>query len=285
MTMKCKNEKGFSVVEVLLVLVVVGLIGGVGYFVYKSHHKTTTASVATTTTKPTATTPAKTATPATTITSGPQSGWSTYTNNTVGFSIAYPDNVEGGVCATPSTISSATVPTSLIENAPNYYIAAKNSIRFNLTWGANQTYNTSGCTQVPTDATSVQAQNSQIKTGAQYEYSVVNLPFFVKKVSSESAVQAELQSYWNDSTITINGWQNSSSGSYEVPTTISCAPSDMLSRMGMGNNCGPLSYNLDLRYYPTQKIMFYYVQGQAAHLILPNSGPDGQVVSSFKVLN
>jgi len=280
-----KDETGFSVVEVILVLVIVGLIGAVGFMVYKNHNKTTKASVATTTIKPVATTPAKTTTPATTITSGPQSGWSTYTNNTVGFSISYPDTVEGeSGCATPSTVSNGAVPTSLIENAPNYYIAGKNSIRFNLTWGGgdNQTLYTSGCTQVPTDTTSVQAQNSQIKTGAQYEYSVTNLPFFVKKVSSDSAVQAELQSYWNDSTITISGWQNSSSGSYEVPTAISCAPSEM----GMLNNCGPLSSNYDLRYYPTQKIMFYYVLGQATHLTLPNSAsPDGQIVSSFKVLN
>lgn len=280
------NEKGFSVVEVVLVLIIVGLIGVVGWFVYNNHNKKTTASVAnTSTTKPATTTPVRANTPATTITSGPQSGWETYTNNTVGFSIAYPDTVEGdNGCATPSTVSSGAIPTTLIENGPNYYIAAKNSIRFALTWGANQTYDTSGCTQVSTNATSVQAQNSQIKTGAQYEYSVVNLAFFVKKVSSESAVQTELQSYWHDSTITISGWQTSPSGSYEVPTAISCAPSEM----GMGNNCGPLSSNYDLRYYPTQKIMFYYVQGQAAHLMLPNNAlpsPDGQVISSFKVLN
>jgi Flp pilus assembly pilin Flp len=278
-----KDEKGFGAVEVILVLVIVGLIGAVGFMVYRSHHKTPVSSVATSTTAK-KTTSAKANTPATPITSGPQSGWSTYTNNTVGFSIAYPDTVQGdNGCATPSTVSIGAIRTSLVDNAPNYYIAAKNSIRFNLTWGANQTYYTSGCTQVPTDATSVQAQNSQIKTGAQYEYSVVNLPFFVKKVSSESAVQTELQSYWNDSTITISGWQNSSSGSYEVPAAISCAPSEM----GMGNDCGPLSSNHDLRYYPTQKIMFYYVQGQAAHLSLPGNAPvpDGQVVSSFKVLN
>lgn len=36
-----KNEKGFSVVETLLVLVIVVLIGIVGYMVYKNHHKTT----------------------------------------------------------------------------------------------------------------------------------------------------------------------------------------------------------------------------------------------------
>lgn len=272
-----KHESGFSAVEVILVLAVVVLISAVGFMVYKNYNKKTTDSSAATTTSTKATTSAGI------ITSGPQSGWSTYTNNAVGFSIAYPNTVEGdSACATPSTVSSGAVPTSLIEDAPNYYVAAKNSTRFNLTWGANETYDTSGCTQVPTDASSVRAQNSQIKTGVQYEYSVVNLPFFVKKVSGESGVQTELQSYWNDSTITINGWRNSSSGSYQVPTAISCAPSEM----GMDNNCGPLSSNQDLRYYPAQKIMFYYVQGQAAHLVLPSgAATDSEIVSSFKVLN
>ena len=34
------NQKGFSVVELLIILVVVGLIGGVGWYVWQSRHKT-----------------------------------------------------------------------------------------------------------------------------------------------------------------------------------------------------------------------------------------------------
>jgi len=64
------DEQGFSAVEVILVLVIVVLIGAVGFLVYKNHNKTTKASVATTTTttKPAATTPTKTTTPASTTT-------------------------------------------------------------------------------------------------------------------------------------------------------------------------------------------------------------------------
>lgn len=56
------NQKGFSVVEVALVLVIVALIGGVGYMVYSKHHKAavTTNSVANESVKA----PAKTPTPA-----------------------------------------------------------------------------------------------------------------------------------------------------------------------------------------------------------------------------
>ncbi len=47
MTKKLKNEKGFSAVEFILILVIIILIGAVGYFVYKNHHKKMVAVVIT----------------------------------------------------------------------------------------------------------------------------------------------------------------------------------------------------------------------------------------------
>jgi hypothetical protein len=67
-----KNETGFSAVEIVLVLVIVGLIGVVGYMVYKNQHKTTAPVATTISTKPASTTPAKTA-PA-----DPYAGWKQY---------------------------------------------------------------------------------------------------------------------------------------------------------------------------------------------------------------
>lgn len=52
-----KNEAGFSAVEFVLVLVIVGLIGVVGFLVYKNQHKTTTPVSGTTkSTSPTSST-------------------------------------------------------------------------------------------------------------------------------------------------------------------------------------------------------------------------------------
>lgn len=42
--MKKLNNKGFSVVEGLLILIIVGIIGGVGYFVYNQNNKTPSVS-------------------------------------------------------------------------------------------------------------------------------------------------------------------------------------------------------------------------------------------------
>jgi len=58
-----QNESGFSAVEVILVLVIIVLLGVVGWFVYKNQKKTTTPSTTnTSTTKPTSTTATPTST-------------------------------------------------------------------------------------------------------------------------------------------------------------------------------------------------------------------------------
>ena len=77
-----KNETGFGAVEGILVLVIMVLIGVVGFMVYNNHHKKTTASsVATSTlTKPT-TTP-----------TNPTAGWTAHTSNDGKFSLKYPSS-------------------------------------------------------------------------------------------------------------------------------------------------------------------------------------------------
>ena len=59
-----KEEAGFSTVEAVLILVIVALVGVVGFMVYKNQHKTTTTSVATAV-KPRTATPTKTTSRAT----------------------------------------------------------------------------------------------------------------------------------------------------------------------------------------------------------------------------
>lgn len=79
------DQKGFSAVESILVLVIVALIGVVGFMVYKNHNKTKPAPAASTAAKST-TTPAKT-TPAST---NPYAGWKTYTSSVEKITFKYP---------------------------------------------------------------------------------------------------------------------------------------------------------------------------------------------------
>lgn len=86
------NNDGFSAVEVVLVLVIVGLIGVVGWIVYKSHHKATTSSVTTTSsTKPAATQKA------TTAPVDPYAGWQNYSDSHMSFK--YPTSWQTGAGA------------------------------------------------------------------------------------------------------------------------------------------------------------------------------------------
>ena len=79
------NEKGFGAVEGLLIVVIVVLIGVVGWFVYKNHNKTTNN----TTTSNTATTaPTKTASTPQSV--DPYAGWKTYTSPDEKFTLKYP---------------------------------------------------------------------------------------------------------------------------------------------------------------------------------------------------
>lgn len=81
------NQKGFSVVEVIIVLVVVGLIGGAGFVAYKNHNKKPTANpVATTTT----TKPDPAETQLITQATDPYAGWKSFTSDAGGFSLKYP---------------------------------------------------------------------------------------------------------------------------------------------------------------------------------------------------
>jgi prepilin-type N-terminal cleavage/methylation domain-containing protein len=78
------DQKGFSAVEVILVLVIVALIGTVGFMVY-NNHKTKTMPIASTATTKTATTPAKT-----TTAPDPYAGWQSYTLKYEKLAFKYP---------------------------------------------------------------------------------------------------------------------------------------------------------------------------------------------------
>ena len=109
------NQSGFGAVEGILVLVIVVLIGVVGFMVYKNHNKTKPTPVAsTTTTKPTASTQAKTPTAP-----DPYTGWQTYTGTDVNFK--YPADwtataanfgEDRAVFGTAVSINPNTVPTN-----------------------------------------------------------------------------------------------------------------------------------------------------------------------------
>jgi len=83
---KTNNNKGFTLVEVLLLIVVLILVGGLGYLGYKQVNKKSTTS-----TSSTNTTTTKTDTPATTLVKDETANWLTYAPESNAYSIRIPD--------------------------------------------------------------------------------------------------------------------------------------------------------------------------------------------------
>ncbi len=81
-----KNELGFGALEVILILIIVAIIGGVGWYVIHNRAKTTTSSSTTP-----ATSQARNLTkPKTTETVDPTTSWITYSSKAGQYSLKYP---------------------------------------------------------------------------------------------------------------------------------------------------------------------------------------------------
>jgi hypothetical protein len=122
-----KNESGFSVVEVVLVVVILALIGTVGWLVYKNHHKTTTAAITTTsTTKPVTSTKTTTATPVQPASTLPTGAISTtditgsYSYPGSIFTVSYPSSwTASGVSVPTAAAQPGILPTVVTITPPN----------------------------------------------------------------------------------------------------------------------------------------------------------------------
>jgi hypothetical protein len=99
-----KNQKGFTAVEGLLIILTLAVIGFGGYYVYHTNHKAKTASLSTT--------GAKTSASGSTKSTGanPYAGWNSYTDVSKLFSVMYPS---GWTAANPQ--EQADMPFTLAD--------------------------------------------------------------------------------------------------------------------------------------------------------------------------
>jgi Tfp pilus assembly protein PilV len=88
-----ENENGFTLIEPLLILLILGILGFAGWYVYSHHHAAKTSST------PTAT--------STTLAVNPYTGWKTYRSTYENVSFKYPSNWI--VSVTPEPVSDGTV--------------------------------------------------------------------------------------------------------------------------------------------------------------------------------
>jgi hypothetical protein len=118
------NHNGFSVIEVVIVLVIVVLIGTVGWLVYKNHHKSTLApAIIRSTTKSTTSTSTKPTT--TTTPTNPYAGWSGCNDTTEGISLKYPSTwtatgqTAAGLCTSDG--EALTIDSPVTSSVPYFF--------------------------------------------------------------------------------------------------------------------------------------------------------------------
>lgn len=125
MIKKLSNERGFSPIEIIMVIVIVGLLAAVGYMFYKGNHKAATKTTTTTTaTKSTTTTPAKT--------TDPYAGWKSGTTKYEKINYKYPADW---------TVKDTSVATEkgdcVYPGADHVKLAAPSGARVSLSTGIN----------------------------------------------------------------------------------------------------------------------------------------------------
>lgn len=84
--MKLLTQKGFSALEGLLILVVIGIIGGVGYFVFQARDQSNQTAKNTSASQTSQTSPLET------TTNDTYAGWTTYTSRVEKMTFKYPDD-------------------------------------------------------------------------------------------------------------------------------------------------------------------------------------------------
>jgi type II secretory pathway pseudopilin PulG len=108
---KLNNQNGFTAVEVVLVVLLVGALGIAGYFAYKNQHTTATKAVVVTTKSA----PAKTV-------ASPYAGWKTYSSAYEGASFKYPSSWT--LAVSPEPVSNGNVDNGnvLTLKSPSGYV-------------------------------------------------------------------------------------------------------------------------------------------------------------------
>jgi hypothetical protein len=158
-----KDQKGFTVVEGLLIVLTLAVIGFGGYYVWHTQHKpkTTTPTTAASTTTPTKTS------------SNPTAGWRTYSDGTISFQ--YPQTVTVAKTDCPPGADSC-VSAKASSDSGNGLIFYEKASTLSAKDFATQSYSSDGTTVTTSNTSSINgfdtytAQTSQTLSGTTYTF-------------------------------------------------------------------------------------------------------------------
>jgi Flp pilus assembly protein TadG len=288
-----KNENGFSLVEILLMLVVLGMVSFAGYFVWHTHHKNTTStaglgrqtnsSAAKSTDKTAPATPVDTSLPKPevgTIAAGPGADWNTYTNTTDGFSLQIPKQFLSsyGVCNKVTEGSSysyrpkqALAQVTVVPYNNFYYVAPVETYQLTGSKTVNGSTSFSGCEKVTTTPDVIK----NYKSNNLDRYLLDVLPLQVSNAKTQQDVLTWAKTYFKDNTIVISSAETNAGGWQDIH--LDCTSS---------TPCDQFNYKFDLRLYAAKGKLVYLEYGQAGKMMKPdgNSFYDADVFNSIKLL-
>lgn len=269
-----KNTKGFTVIEGLLILLIVTVVGGVGWYVWD---KNKASEVATDPPKKSQGKAINKASQDTTFVDGPRQGWKTYTNYKAGFSIEVPASFVsqyGGECqktATSYRPAEGVVPTSVIQDGDSYYITENYTYQLSdVTKDNTGVSYYADCNKVDTTPAVVRQYKDQNNDNAP-QLNVI--PIQVIKTRSQSDITGHARSIFGNQNVMVESLADNPSGWKDVKLN---SPDDLT-----------FNFSFTLRYYEKQDKLVYIAKGQAGNLAIPSSSNfyDNEVISSFKLID
>ncbi|HUB93432.1 MAG TPA: hypothetical protein VMB52_02925 [Verrucomicrobiae bacterium] len=304
---KYDTNMGFSVVELLLILVVVGILGFTGWYVYHAEQTSDKDySAATNSTVPTF----KRRLSNPTIATGPSQGLDTYTNPTLGFSFEFPTTAQayngcgqnssvhatdGSLIPAPTAYIATPGPTSLtvLNDGDNFYIVPAKVYELTgesyVTVDGNQYPRASGC-EATTNTTQLIQQDknqaNQTTFPSTYITDAAGLSLIAKTVKQGAELNGEVQTIFSDNSLQVSKLTPDSAGSWD---DLSFTCSQHVS--GLTGSVQPCAYtggSYTLRYYPTKNLLIFWNTGQGCNLLQSDAASaqcyDPQIIKSLKLL-
>lgn len=287
---KHTHEQGFSAVEALIIVVVVGILGFAGWFVLHAQKAAQKSNVVSSTTTSTSTKAKEPAT-ATGFTNGPGADWQTYTNGSLGFSVAVPKKVlspYGAPCTQRSYVydnygnkvpsqtsyqpTSGITPATVTQLDNDFYITPA------------LTYQPSGETDDADghafygSCPKVEVTSDVVQSVARHDgtYSLPYLRLTVADAKDQGTALNVAKKVFNDDAIVVKSTTEDAGGGWQN-MTFDCAGS---------GPCTDFNFRFTFRYYPAQHKVVYFAYGQAAQLQTPDGSGfyDQQIGDSVKLL-
>lgn len=279
-----KREAGFSGFETLIGLLVIAIIGVVGFSIYNRQ-----------VTKPPSS-PEKLGKVRTV--SEPKisllgsykdlgNGFQSYSNTESGFALDIPKTVNDGYGA-PCTYELNTntgyysyrpkggmEPVIIVEDGNEFTVAPKVTYQLSNSVEHNSIGYFGSCAKTYTTAKVIRdSRRNPANTTL-----VSALGFVVTDAGSLADVTSWVKTYFQDSTIITADVGKAANGEWKH-IVLDCTSSDP---------CTEFNFKYDLRYYEKQKKLVYFAFGQAGNLQKPNNGGsyqfyDNQVADSFRLL-